>query len=103
MKIKAGIIGGSGYTGIEVLRILHQHPKAEVVAICSRAFHGKKIKEIFPNLAGLTNLTFSTPNLESFNKCDVVFFATPHGVVGGCLLVPRVLACSSGASLFLGC
>ena len=42
MKIKAGIIGGSGYTGIEVLRILHQHPKAEVVAICSRAFHGKK-------------------------------------------------------------
>ena len=80
MKIKAGIIGGSGYTGIEVLRILHQHPKAEVIAICSRALHGKKIKEIFPNLAGLTNLTFSMPNMESLNECDVVFFATPHGV-----------------------
>ena len=73
MKIKAGIIGGSGYTGIEVLRILRQHPKAEVVAICSRSLHGKKIEEVFPNLARLSNLTFSMPNMESLNECDVVF------------------------------
>ena len=80
MKIKVGIIGGSGYTGIEVLRILHQHPQAEIVEICSRSLHGKKVGEVFPSLIGISNLTFSTPKIEALSKCDVVFFATPHGV-----------------------
>ena len=50
MKLKVGIIGGSGYTGIELLRLLHQHPGAEVHAITSRALQGKKLYEVFPNM-----------------------------------------------------
>ena len=53
MKIKVGIVGGSGYTGVELLRILHQHPYAEVIAISSSALQGKKVIEIFSNLVAL--------------------------------------------------
>ena len=58
MKIKVGIIGGSGYTGIELLRIIHQHPNAEVRAITSRALEGRKISEVFPNMHGISELTY---------------------------------------------
>ena len=80
MKIKVGIVGGSGYTGVELLRILHQHPDAEVIAISSRALPGKKVKEIFSNLVGLSDLVYSLPDDKNLNNCDIVFFATPHGV-----------------------
>ena len=80
MKIKAGIIGGSGYTGVELLRIFHQHPDAEVIAISSRALPGKKVAEVFPSMAGLSELIYSLPDDKSLHGCDIIFFATPHGV-----------------------
>ena len=78
--IKAGIIGGTGYTGIELLRLLHSHEAVEVVAISSRSLDGKRVDEIFPSLAGQSNLTFSLPDNAILDSCDVIFFATPHGV-----------------------
>jgi len=80
MNIKVGIIGGSGYTGIELLRIIHQHPNAEVHAITSRALEGRKISEVFPNMHGITELTYLLPDDQTLFECDIVFFATPHGV-----------------------
>ena len=62
MKIKVGIIGGSGYTGVELLRILHHHPGADVVTISSRALQGKKVAEVFPSMAGLSELIYSLPD-----------------------------------------
>ena len=78
--IKAGIIGGTGYTGVELLRLLHNHPEVEVVAISSRSLNGKRVDAIFPSLVGQSDLEFSLPDSEALNECDVVFFATPHGV-----------------------
>jgi len=80
MKLKVGIIGGSGYTGLELLRLLHQHPGAEVHAITSRALQGKKLYEVFPNMHGMSDLSYLLPDDEKLFECDVVFFATPHGV-----------------------
>jgi len=80
MKIKVGIIGGSGYTGIELLRIIHQHPNAEAHAITSRALEGRKISEVFPNMHGISELTYLLPDDNRLFECDIVFFATPHGV-----------------------
>ena len=67
MKIKVGIIGGSGYTGIELLRIIHQHPLAEVTSITSRALQGKKISDVFPNMHGLSELVKPCLNVISFS------------------------------------
>jgi N-acetyl-gamma-glutamyl-phosphate reductase len=78
--IKAGIIGGTGYTGVELLRLLHNHAQVEVVAISSRSEAGQLVGEFFPSLAGQTDLAFTAPNDVILDKCDVVFFATPHGV-----------------------
>ena len=80
MKVKVGIIGGSGYTGLELLRILHQHPSAEVHVMTSRALEGKKLYEVFPNMHGISNLTYLLPDDDKLYECDIVFFATPHGV-----------------------
>ena len=78
--IKAGIIGGTGYTGVELLRLLHNHAQVEVIAISSRSEAGQLVGEFFPSLAGQTDLAFTAPNDVILEKCDVVFFATPHGV-----------------------
>ncbi len=79
--IKVGIVGGTGYTGVELLRLLTHHPKAEVSVITSRAEDGRAVPELFPNLRGhYDNLCFSAPNNETLLACDVIFFATPHGV-----------------------
>jgi len=80
MTIKAGIIGGTGYTGIELLRLLHNHEGVEVIAISSRSEAGQSIGEFFPSLAGQTQLRFTTPADKILDECDVIFFATPHGV-----------------------
>jgi len=80
MTIKAGIIGGSGYTGVELIRLLHSHPEAEVIAISSRGLNGKKVGEVFPSLIGVSDLVFSLPTDNVLNECDIIFFATPHGV-----------------------
>ena len=78
--IKAGIIGGTGYTGVELLRLLHNHAQVEVIAISSRSEAGQLVGEFFPSLAGQTDLTFTAPDDAVLDECDVIFFATPHGV-----------------------
>lgn len=79
--IKVGIVGGTGYTGVELLRLLANHPQAEVSIITSRAEAGRTVTELFPNLRGhYDNLSFSAPNNQALLACDVIFFATPHGV-----------------------
>ena len=78
--IKVGIVGGTGYTGVELLRLLAQHPGVELRAITSRSESGMPVAKLFPNLRGRVNLAFSEPTLDTLGACDVVFFATPHGV-----------------------
>ncbi|MDB5798906.1 MAG: N-acetyl-gamma-glutamyl-phosphate reductase [Paucimonas sp.] len=78
--IKAGIVGGTGYTGVELLRILAAHPQVELAAITSRKEDGLPVADMFPSLRGHVSLAFSAPEKADLNACDVVFFATPHGV-----------------------
>jgi N-acetyl-gamma-glutamyl-phosphate reductase len=79
--VKVGIVGGTGYTGVELLRLLAQHPQAEVAVITSRSENGVKVTEMYPNLRGhYDGLAFSVPDVATLGACDVVFFATPHGV-----------------------
>lgn len=77
---KIGIVGGTGYTGAELLRLLANHPQVDVVAITSRSEEGKLVSDIYPSLRGHYNLRFSTPSVDELAQCDLVFFATPHGV-----------------------
>lgn len=78
--IKVGIVGATGYTGVELLRLLAGHPQAEVTVITSRSEKGLPVADLYPNLRGIVDLAFSAPNVDELGKCDVVFFATPHGV-----------------------
>lgn len=79
--IKVGIVGGTGYTGVELLRLLAQHAQAEVVVITSRSEAGIRVADMYPNLRGhYDDLKFSVPDSATLGACDVVFFATPHGV-----------------------
>jgi N-acetyl-gamma-glutamyl-phosphate reductase len=78
--IKIGIVGGTGYTGVELLRLLAQHPEADVQVITSRGEAGMPVAQLFPNLRGRFDLAFSAPDVQRLKQCDVVFFATPHGV-----------------------
>lgn len=79
--IKIGIVGGTGYTGVELLRLLAQHPQAHVEVITSRSEEGQRVVDMYPNLRGhYDNLKFSVPDAAALGACDVVFFATPHGV-----------------------
>jgi len=79
--VKVGIVGGTGYTGVELLRLLAQHPQAEVVVITSRSEAGLAVADMYPNLRGhYDGLAFSVPDIKTLGACDVVFFATPHGV-----------------------
>ena len=82
-KIKVGIVGGTGYTGVELLRLLAIHPQVELVAITSRGDAGLPVADMFPSLRGYVNLAFTDPANANLNQCDVVFFATPHGVAMG--------------------
>jgi len=79
-KIKIGIVGGTGYTGVELLRLLALHPHAELVAITSRGEAGLPVADMFPSLRGYVDLAFTDPATADLSACDVVFFATPHGV-----------------------
>ena len=78
--IKIGIVGGTGYTGAELLRILSMHPQAQLTSITSRQEAGTPVSQMFPSLRGHVDLTFSEPDQARLEACDVVFFATPHGV-----------------------
>ena len=88
--VKVGIVGGTGYTGVELLRLLAAHQDVEVVAITSRAECGRRVDDLFPNLRGHYDLAFSEPDVPMLAACDVVFFATPHNVAMN--MVPELLA-----------
>jgi N-acetyl-gamma-glutamyl-phosphate reductase len=78
--LNIGIVGGTGYTGVELLRLLARHPSARIRAITSRKEAGMPVAEMFPSLRRVVDIAFSTPEEAGLDKCDVVFFATPHGV-----------------------
>lgn len=78
--INVGIVGGTGYTGVELLRILAQHPEVQLKVITSRQEAGMPVDELFPSLRKKITLEFSDPAKADLNKCDIVFFATPNGV-----------------------
>ena len=79
-KIKVGIVGGTGYTGVELLRLLALHPNAELAVITSRGEAGLPVADMFPSLRGYVDLKFSDPAQVDLSVCDVVFFATPNGI-----------------------
>lgn len=78
--INVGIVGGTGYTGVELLRLLAQHPKVKIKTITSRSEAGMNVADMFTNLRGRIDLKFSDPVDAKLNKCDLVFFATPNGI-----------------------
>ena len=81
--IKAGIVGGTGYSGVELLRLLAQHPQVEVAIATSRQEAGKRVSDAYPSLRGRVELEFKRPEEPALKKCDVVFFCTPNGVAMG--------------------
>lgn len=78
--LKVGIVGGTGYTGVELLRLLVAHPDVQLQCITSRGEEGRAVTELFPNLRGHLDLAFTAPDVKALAECDVVFFATPHNV-----------------------
>ncbi|MDZ4297991.1 MAG: N-acetyl-gamma-glutamyl-phosphate reductase [Moraxellaceae bacterium] len=88
--IKVGIVGGTGYTGVELLRLLAQHPEVKLEAITSRGEAGQPVSAIYPNLRGRVDIAFSEPDVERLAACDVVFYATPNGIA--MKQVPELLA-----------
>jgi N-acetyl-gamma-glutamyl-phosphate reductase len=79
-KLKIGIVGGTGYTGVELLRLLAVHPGAELAVITSRGEAGLPVADMFPSLRGYIDLAFTDPAQADLGACDVVFFATPNGI-----------------------
>ena len=79
-KIKVGIVGGTGYTGVELLRLLALHPNAKLAVITSRGEAGLPVADMFPSLRTYVDLRFSDPAQVDLSVCDVVFFATPNGI-----------------------
>ena len=78
--IKVGIVGGTGYTGVELLRLLAAHPQVELQVITSRADAGTPVSQMFPSLRGYVDLPFTHPDEAKLEQCDLVFFATPNGI-----------------------
>ncbi len=77
---KIGIVGATGYTGVELLRLLVTHPEVEITYVTSRSNAGTRVDAMFPNLRGFIDLNFSDPDVDALAACDLVFFATPNGV-----------------------
>ena len=88
--IRAGIVGGTGYTGVELLRILALHAGVDVTVVTSRADAGLRVDALYPSLRGYSDAVFSTPDIETLGQCDVVFFATPNGTA--MLMAEQLLA-----------
>ncbi len=76
---KIGIVGGTGYTGVELLRLLVRHPEVEVAQVTSRAQAGQAVADLFPNLRGHLDLNFVAPEADALADCDLLFYATPNG------------------------
>ena len=77
--LKIGVVGGTGYTGVELLRLLAVHPQVDIACVTSRSEAGKRVSDLFPNLRGFVDIEFSEPDTALLGSCDVVFFATPNG------------------------
>ena len=77
--VNVGIVGGTGYTGVELLRLLTLHPQVRITAVTSRSDVGRLVAEAYPNLLGSLDARFVAPVVDSLDDCDVVFFATPNG------------------------
>lgn len=89
-NVRVGIIGGSGYVGGELLRLLLPHPQVEVTTVVSRKNAGEYVFNVHPNLRGATKLKFLPLDFSGIAKnCDLVFMATPHG--SSVNLVPKLL------------
>ena len=88
--IRAGIVGGTGYTGVELLRILALHPEVDVTVVTSRTDAGLRVDALYPSLRGHIDVAFSLPDVETLSQCDVVFFATPNGTA--MLMAEQLLA-----------
>jgi len=88
--IRVGIVGGTGYTGVELLRLLALHPEVEIVAITSRSEAGVAVADLFPSLRHRVDLRFTEPDLGRLAECDAVFFATPNGTA--MTMAPALLA-----------
>ena len=76
--VKVGIVGGTGYTGVELLRLLATHDEAEVVVITSRAECGRRVDDLFPNLRGYYDLVFQEPHVGTLGACDIVSVSYTH-------------------------
>ena len=87
--ISVGIVGGTGYTGVELLRLLVSHPEVNLKMVTSRSEAGKPVADMYPNLRGFTDVCFSEPDAKTLGSCDLVFFATPNGTA--MKLVPELL------------
>lgn len=87
--IRIGVVGGTGYTGVELLRLLVRHPDVKLAVITSRSEAGRPVADLFPNLRGHTGLTFTAPAAGGLESCDLVFFATPNGTA--MTMVPGLL------------
>ncbi|NQY51905.1 MAG: N-acetyl-gamma-glutamyl-phosphate reductase [Piscirickettsiaceae bacterium] len=87
--IKGGIVGGTGYAGIELLRLLINHPEISLEVITSRRNNGMAVDELFPSFRGHVDLIFTKPDIDLLSSCDVVFFATPHATAMA--LVPELI------------
>jgi N-acetyl-gamma-glutamyl-phosphate reductase len=87
--LSAGVVGGTGYTGVELLRLLVMHPEVELRCVTSRSEAGKRVADMFPNLRGHTDITFTEPDEKALAGCDIVFFATPNGTA--MTMVPSLL------------
>jgi len=88
--IRTGVVGGTGYTGVELLRLLAAHPQVELGVITSRSEAGRGVADLFPNLRGHLEIAFSEPDIDRLCECDLVFFATPNGTA--MTMVPRLIA-----------
>lgn len=88
--IRVGIVGGTGYTGAELLRLLSRHPRVSLAAITSRGEAGLAVADLFPHLRGRVDLAFTQPDLGRLGECDLVFFATPNGTA--MKMAPELLA-----------
>ena len=87
--IKVGVVGGTGYTGVELLRLLAAHPDVDLSVITSRSEAGRAVADLFPNLRGAVDLEFSQPDAGQLADCELVYFATPNGTA--MTMVPQLL------------
>ena len=88
--LNIGVVGGTGYTGVELLRLLALHPEVKLQRVTSRSNAGTRVSDLFPNLRGFVDIEFTEPDAGALGECDLVFFATPNGTA--MTLTPDLLA-----------